>query len=149
MQFNKQRRYFVCVCVCVRVRVYACMCACSVAQLFQTLCNLLACSPPGSSVHGILQARILEWIAISSSRGSSRPRDQIHISWSSCIGRWILYHCTTWEAPEKILVDVKNNWNKFYIISLHSKTFFKKLRAEISRAVQWLGACTSTGEGRG
>ena len=40
-----------------------------------SLCSLMDCSPPGSSVHGILQARILEWIAISSSRGSSQPRD--------------------------------------------------------------------------
>ena len=39
-----------------------------------TLCNAMDCSPPGSSVHGILQARILEWVAISFSRGSSRPR---------------------------------------------------------------------------
>ena len=43
------------------------------------------CSPPGSSVHGISQARILEWVAISSSRGSSQPRDQTCISYSSCI----------------------------------------------------------------
>ena len=46
-------------------------------------------SPPGSSVHGILQARTLEWTAISFSRGSSWPRDQSHVS---CIGRWVLYH---------------------------------------------------------
>ena len=54
------------------------------------------CSPPGSSVCGIPQARILEWVAISSSRGSSQPRDRI---WVFCISRWILYHCATWEAP--------------------------------------------------
>ena len=47
-------------------------------------------SLPGSSVHGILQARTLEWVAISYSRGSSRPRDWIHISYAPCIGRWIL-----------------------------------------------------------
>ena len=47
------------------------------------------CSPPGSSVHGSLQARILVWVAMTSSRGSSRPRDQTSVS---CIGRWILYH---------------------------------------------------------
>ena len=41
------------------------------------------CNPPGSSVHGILQARILEWVAISSSRGSSQPRDQIQVSCSA------------------------------------------------------------------
>ena len=42
-------------------------------------CYPMDCSPPGSSVHGILQARILEWVAISSSRGSSWPRDRIYI----------------------------------------------------------------------
>ena len=52
-------------------------------------------SPPGSSVHGILQARTLEWVAMPSSRGSSRPRDQTHIFRMSRIGRQILYHCAT------------------------------------------------------
>ena len=46
-----------------------------VTQLCLTLCDPLDCSPPAASVHGILQARILEWVAISFSRGSSRPRD--------------------------------------------------------------------------
>ena len=50
------------------------------------------CSLPGSSVHGISQTRILEWIAISFPRVSSRPGDQTHVS---CIGRWILYHWAT------------------------------------------------------
>ena len=53
------------------------------------LCN---CSPPGSSVHGILLARILDWVAISSSKGSSWLGDQTHISCVSCMGRQILYH---------------------------------------------------------
>ena len=44
-------------------------------QLCPTLCNVMDYSPPGSSVHGILQATILEWVAVPSSRGSSRPRD--------------------------------------------------------------------------
>ena len=47
-----------------------------VTQLWPTLCNPTDCSPPGSSVHRILQARILEWVAISLSRESSRPRDE-------------------------------------------------------------------------
>ena len=51
-----------------------------VAQLCPTLCDSVDCSPPGSSVHGILQARILEWVAISFSRGSSQPRDQTRVS---------------------------------------------------------------------
>ena len=45
-------------------------------QSCPTLCNPMDCSLPGSSVHGILQARILEWVAVSSSRGSSQPRDR-------------------------------------------------------------------------
>ena len=59
------------------------------------------CSPPGSSVCGILQARILEWVAISTFRGSSWPKDWTCISSISCIGRWILYHWATWEAPSR------------------------------------------------
>ena len=52
-----------------------CMHACSVAQSCPTLCNPMDCSPPGSSVPGILQARILEWVAISYSQESFQPRD--------------------------------------------------------------------------
>ena len=53
------------------------------------------CSLPGSSVHEILQARILEWVAMSFSRGSSWPRDRTCVSY---FGRWLLYHCTVWKA---------------------------------------------------
>ena len=51
-----------------------------VTQLCPTLCDPVDCSPSGSSIHGILQARILEWVAISFSNGSSRPRDQTQVS---------------------------------------------------------------------
>ena len=51
-----------------------------VAQSCPTLCDTVECSPPGSSVHGIRQARILEWVAISFSRGSSQPRDRTQVS---------------------------------------------------------------------
>ena len=78
--------------------------SCVCAQSCPTLCNPLDCRPLGSPVRGILQARILEWVAISSSRQSSRPRDQIHIS---CTGRWILYHWTTLETMEQN----KKKWN--------------------------------------
>ena len=53
-------------------------------QLCSTLCNPVNRSPPGSSIHGILQARILEWVAIPSSKGSSRPRNQTYVSCNSC-----------------------------------------------------------------
>ena len=54
-------------------------------QSCPTLCNPMDCSPPGSSVHGILQGRTLEWAATSSSRGSSPPRDRTHVSCGSCL----------------------------------------------------------------
>ena len=61
-------------------------------QSCPTFYDPMDCSPPGSSVHGILQARILEWVAMPSSRGSSLPRDQTCISYASYIGRQVLYH---------------------------------------------------------
>ena len=70
------------------------VCVCVCAQSCLTLCDPTDCSPPGPSVHGILQTRILEWVAISFSRGSSPSRDWTPIS---CIGRQILYHWTTRE----------------------------------------------------
>ena len=73
------------------------ICCCCVRILCLTLCDPMDCSPPGSSVHGILQARVLEWVAMPSSRGSSQPRDQTHVSCISCIGRQILYHYSPWE----------------------------------------------------
>ena len=71
---------------------------CIYTQLCLTLWGPMDCSPPGSYVHGISQARILEWVAVSFYRGSSEPRDWAHVFCISCIGRQILYHCATWEA---------------------------------------------------
>ena len=63
-----------------------------VTQSCPTLCDPMDYSPPGSSVHGIFQERVLEWVAISFSSGSSQPSDRTHVFCISCIGRWILYH---------------------------------------------------------
>ena len=63
-----------------------------VTQLCPTLCNPLDCSPPGSSVHDVSQARIQELVVILFSRVSSLPRDQTHISYISCIGKRFLDH---------------------------------------------------------
>ena len=63
----------------------------------------MGCSLPGFSVPGIFQAGILEWVSISYPRGSSRPRNQTHISCISCIGGQILYRWATLEAPEASL----------------------------------------------
>ena len=59
-------------------------------QLCSTHSNLMDCRPPGSSIHGVFQARIVEWVVISFSRGSSQLRDQTGVSYVSCIGRWVL-----------------------------------------------------------
>ena len=68
---------------------------CLVAKLSPIIWDLMDYSPPGSSVHRTFQARILEWVAISFSRGSSQPKDWTRIS---CNGGQILYHGATREA---------------------------------------------------
>ena len=67
------------------------------AQLHLTLCDPVDCSLPGSSVRGLFQARILEWVTISFSRGSSQPRDWTPVSCVSCFGRCNLYHWAMWD----------------------------------------------------
>ena len=70
------------------------LCSCSVMS---NLCDTLDCSPPGSSVHGIFQARILEWVAISSSKGSSMTQ------WlNPCL--WSLLHCNHWAIVEALCI---------------------------------------------
>ena len=107
--------------------------ACVHAQSCPTLCNPLDGSPPGFSVPGILQARILEWVAIPSSRGSFQIIDRTRVSCISCIGRQILYCWTTWEAPHgcmhisKLIKLYTLNMYSFLPVlhtSLDSLTFF-------------------------
>ena len=74
-------------------------CVCVHAQSCPTLCWTVGSSVlPGSSVHGISQVRILEWVAIPSSRGSSQPKGQILLSCVSSMGKCVLYHWATWKA---------------------------------------------------
>ena len=97
-----------------------------VAQSCPTLCDPMDCSPPGSSVHGILQARILEWIAMPSSRVSSWPRDQTHVS---CIASRFLTIWVTREAQPShtryylryILCIIKHNECFMAVISIHAQ----------------------------
>ena len=88
-----------------------------VAQLCPALCDPMDCSPPGSSVHGILQARILEWVAISFSRGSSWPRDRTQVSRTA--GRHF-YLWATREAPNHLKAEYQRtdafklwDWRRF------------------------------------
>ena len=98
-------------------RVGVCSQSVSVAQSCPTLCNPIDCSLPGSSVHEILQARILEWVAISFSRGSSWPRDQTLIS--LFVGRFFTswatrgakqYPVTSMLASSSLLHFIYKNW---------------------------------------
>ena len=79
-------------------------------------------SLPGSSVHEISQARILEWVPISYSRGSPQPRDQTCVS---CIGRQILYHWATREAPCRIYIFLSSQTEK--AMATHSSTLAWKI----------------------
>ena len=72
-----------------------------------TLCNLMDCSLPGSSVHEVLQARILKCVAMLSSKGSSKPRDRTHIFYASCISRQVLYHWHHLGSPYIIISSVE------------------------------------------
>ena len=71
---------------------YSILAACMLSCFSPTLCNSMDCSLPGSSVCGIIQARILEWVAMTSFRVSSWSRGWTQISYISCIGMWVLYH---------------------------------------------------------
>ena len=75
-----------------------------VAQLCPTLCNPMYCILPGSSVHGIFQARILEWVTIPFSRGSSKPRDW---TWVSCIAGTFFTHLSHQGSPKSLWGVIK------------------------------------------
>ena len=97
------------------------MIVCSIAQSCLILCDPMDCSLPGSSGHGIFQGRILEWVAISFSKGSSWPRDQTPVS---CMDRWILYYCTTWEAHLQPTLQKYHTVVKVALILEHVNPFW-------------------------
>ena len=88
---------------------------CLVTQSCLTLHDPMDCSPPGSSVHGILQSRILEWIAISLSRGYSWPRDPTQVS--CIIGRFF----TIWTTRKALKQGNTNSWSYLFF-----SNFFKR-----------------------
>ena len=109
--------------------------------LYITLCHCVCCVcvcvhsgsvvsnsmwPPGLyltrlSAHGIFQDRILEWIAISYSKGSFWPRDRTHISWVSCISRQILYHWASWEAVSPCTMSQLTPEYHLHLPPLHTR----------------------------
>ena len=123
------------------VRMFYSMCVCVlVTQSCPTLCDLTDCSPPGSSVHGILQARILECIAIPFSRGSSQPRDRTLVShiagrfftiWATGTS-YVLFHTVNhffiflifWSTN---IFNVEEFQSIFHVVHAFCVTFFKLL----------------------
>ena len=101
-----------CVCVCVCVHTHSC----------PIICNPMNCSPPGSSVHEIFMARMLECVAVSFSRGSSWARDWTLISCISCIDGQVLYQLRHPGSPTCILVVFQRSLNShhFYLQSRDS-----------------------------
>ena len=86
----------------------------SIAQSCLTLCNPMDCSLPGSSIYGIFQARVLEWVAISFSRGSSRPRNRTRVScivgrrftvwpikWNKQVTKWQIFYDSTYRGTKE------------------------------------------------
>ena len=94
-------------------------CESEVVQSCLTLCDPMDCSLPGSSVHGLFQARVLEWISISFSRGSSLPRDRTEVSHVVC--RCVTVGATR-EAPETFLLLNKSSlcFLDLFVLSLNS-----------------------------
>ena len=118
---------------CVRARTL---------QSCPTLCNPMDCSPPGSSVHGFLQARILEWVAMPSCRGSSQPRDWTHVSYISCTGRWVLYHhlgCPWCKVGDCRMLKIwliksgRRSWRRQMLLQMWHPSIWKLWRQQWTR----------------
>ena len=98
--------------------------SCSIAQSCLTLRDPKGCSPPGSSVHGISQARTLQWVAMSSSCGSCWHRDQTCVCYVSCTSRGILYH---YEQLNVNILDNLDEMNKFLEIHTLSRLNYEEI----------------------
>ena len=121
-----------------------------VAQSCPTVCDPMDCSPPGSSVPEIFQARILEWVAISFSKGSSQPRDRTQVSCTA--GRFFTNWATGEARPKQSHMQTQSKqvchvqkydtqkWRKrkHYIFS--QKEFFQQLIPYVRIVARWLGS---------
>ena len=110
-----------------------------ITQLCPSLWDPMDCSPPGFSVHGILQARILKWIAMSSSRGSSQPRDWTQVSFILSIMSQIIGAFSTWLGASLVAQTVKNlpAMQKTQVWSLGQEDPLEKEMAPHSSILAW------------
>ena len=119
--------------------------ACSVAQSCLTVCNPVDCTPPGSSVHGILQARKVEWVPMPSSRGSSQPRGRTLVS---CLWHWQVDSLSLCHLGGPILLTYES---VFLLSDLKKIFFFNLYKVVLVSAIQscvgfchWLQQCKSS-----
>ena len=121
--------------------------ACLVTKSCPTLCNPMNYSPPGSLVHGIFQARILEWVAISFSRGSSWPRDQTLVfctahrfftDWATREAQWTQKE--NWSVTES---SPKTTWLHWLHVSVSSHLYTMKLNFLIQKSIEATLSLTS------
>ena len=126
---------------------HLCPWLCSVAQSYLTLCDPI-CSPPGSSVHAIVQARVLVWVAISFSRGSSQPRDQTCVSYIGRQGVFFVFcflfnHLASGEAQLKGISHISFSYLQFLSGISYSIIYFVPLLCLCQKRVTWFGAKSS------
>ena len=108
---------YVCVCkyIYIYIYIYGILWKWKVTQSCLTFCNPMNCCLPDSSVHGIFQARILEWVTTPFSRGSSQPSDG---TWVSCTAGRFFTVCATREAPNIHLLE----WSKSVTLTISNHT---------------------------
>ena len=99
---------------------------CSVTQSRPDICYPMDYSPPGSCVHGFLQARILEWIAMPCSRGSSQPKDQTHVSSVQPLSR-VRHFVTPWTAAHQASLSITNSQSLLKLTSIELVMSFNHL----------------------
>ena len=108
---------------------------CVLSHLCPTLCNPMDYNPPGSSVPGILQARILQWVVMPFFGGSSRPRAWTHVSYISCISSQVLYHQPPLQKPKRDARAVKMTF-------FHSATTILQLKTLRRQEIKQPGQAT-------
>ena len=106
--------------------------SCMHAQSCLTLCNPMDYSPPDASIHGVFQARILEWVVIPFSRGSSQSRDRTDVTSIFCIGKRIIYHWAIQEVPNTSLSFPIQPWSLLH--SWAEISLLKKQRSWLQTA---------------
>ena len=97
----------------------------------------MGCSPPGSSVRGILQARILEWVAIPFSRGSSWPRSLTHVSCVSCIGRRMLSYAKSLQSCPTLCDPTDGSQPRSPIPGILQARTLERVAISFSNAWKW------------